>query len=660
MRRLHDIHGGVHPPSNKAQSLTRAIARAPLPEELVLPLSQHAGAPSEPIVTVGDQVLKGQMIARAAATLSVALHAPTSGEIVAIAPRPLPHPSGMDGMAIVLRADGADRWIERTAPRNWRERSREEALAAIRDAGIAGLGGAGFPTAVKLAPGPARRVRTLILNGAECEPYITADESLMIERAAEVVEGARIIAWLLDAEETLIAIEDDKPRAIAAMRAAADPDQEVVAFPAKYPSGGERQLIRILTGMEVPAGKLPADIGASCHNVGTAAAVYRALVHAEPLISRIVTVTGGAVTLAGNVEVLLGTPMRVLLDIAGCDRARLSRLLMGGPMMGFALPDDTLPVIKTTNCVLAATAGELTTEDDEGPCIRCGQCSEACPASLLPQQLYWYARAEDHAGLEKHHLFDCIECGACAWACPADIPLVQYFRASKSAIHESREQQGKAEVARQRFEQRQARLEREERARETRRKERKAAAPPPGAAPVPTPGLAAAAPAATAAGGKAPREESAGTVSRDPTVPATAPCEPAVPVTATSDAAAQRAREVEAAIERARAKKLANTQEPTHSIVSEAIERARQQALERAAATPAAAPQAPAPRAVLQNRLAVTEKKLLRSAEKLAEEEASVNPDQATLELLNRTRADLLKRRDTLRVELGMTAPLQD
>lgn len=648
MRRLHDIHGGVHPPAHKAQSLTRAIARAPLPEELVLPLSQHTGAPSEPIVTVGDQVLKGQMIARATATLSVALHAPTSGEIVAIAPRPLPHPSGMDGMAIVLRADGAERWIERTAPRDWRGRSREEALAAIRDAGIAGLGGAGFPTAVKLAPGAARRVRTLILNGAECEPYITADESLMIERAADVVEGARIIAWLLDAEETLIAIEDDKPRAIAAMRAAADPRQEVVTFPAKYPSGGERQLIRILTGMEVPAGKLPVDIGVSCHNVGTAAAVYRALVHAEPLISRIVTVTGGAVTLAGNFEVLLGTPMRVLLDMAGCDHARLSRLLMGGPMMGFAPPDDTLPVIKTTNCVLAATAGELTTEDDEGPCIRCGQCSEVCPSSLLPQQLYWYARAEDHAGLEKHHLFDCIECGACAWACPSDIPLVQYFRASKSAIRESREQQNKAEVARQRFEQRQARLEREEHAREARRKERKAAAPPPGAAPAPTPAPTAA--GAAAAGGEAPQVEPTGTAS----------CEPTMPVNASSDAAAQRAREVEAAIERARAKKLANTQEPTRSIVSEAIERARQQALERAAATPAAAPQAPPPREVLQNRLAVTEKKLLRSAEKLAEEEASANPDQATLELLNRTRADLLKRRDTLRAELGMTAQLQD
>ncbi len=633
MRRLHEIHGGVHPPANKAPSLARPIARAPLPAELVLPLAQHTGAASEPIVAVGEHVLKGQMIARAAGALSAALHAPTSGEIVAIAPRRLPHPSGMEGMAIVLRTDGADRWIERAQPPDWRSRSREDVLTAIRDAGIAGLGGAGFPTALKLAPGPARRVRTLILNGAECEPYITADESLMIERAAEVVDGARILAWLLEAGETLIAIEDDKPRAIAALRAAADPEQEVVVIPAKYPSGGEKQLIRILTGREVPSGRLPADIGVSCQNVGTAAAVHRALVHAEPLISRITTVTGGAIAAPGNFEVLLGTPLHVLLGSAGCDRPRLARLLMGGPMMGFALPDDTLPVIKTTNCVLAATAGELASEADEGPCIRCGQCSEACPVSLLPQQLYWYARAEDQANLEKHRLFDCIECGACAWSCPSSIPLVQYYRASKAMIRDSREQQRKSEAARLRFERRQARLEREERAKEARRKERKSAAAPPAAPPAATPGA----------------------------VPQASPV-PVTPAVATpvgaGDDAARRTREVEAAIERAKAKKLANTSGATRDIVGEAIERARRQALERVASTPAPAPQAPPPREVLESRLAVIEKKLLRSAEKLAEARAEV--DEATGELLQRAREDLLRRRERLREELGMAAELQD
>lgn len=619
MRRLHDIHGGIHPPASKAQSLTRPIITAPIPEELVLPLGQQAGADAEPIVTVGNRVLKGQMIARPGAAISAALHAPTSGEIVTIGPRPLPHPSGMDAPAIVLRADGNDTWIAHATPPNWRDRSRDEVLDAIRDAGIVGLGGAGFPTATKLSPGPSRQVRTLILNGAECEPYITADESLMIERAVAILEGARIMAWLLDASETLIAIEDDKPRAIAAMQTAADAGQEIVVIPAKYPSGGERQLIRILTGKEVPSGSLPADIGISCQNVGTAAAVERAIVHGEPLISRITTVTGGAVSAPGNFEVLLGTPMRVLLDRAGCDRNRLSRLLMGGPMMGFVLPNDTMPVIKSTNCILAAEPGELSTEDDEGPCIRCGLCSEACPASLLPQQLYWYSRSENQAGLEKHGLFDCIECGACAWACPSDIPLVQYFRASKAAIRDNREKQRKAEIARERFEQRQARLEREESAREARRKERKPAAAP-----------------------EAPPS---------PTAPLATPVEASSPAPAAVDL---RLRQVEEAVERAKARKLANTTGATRDIVGEAIERARLQALERVGSAAPPAPKPPPSREELAHRLTVLEKKLLRSGEKILEAEAE--GDETTLAVLRRTREDMLKRRTQLHEQLGMPA----
>lgn len=626
MRRLHDIHGGIHPPANKAQSLTRPIIVAPIPEALVLPLGQQAGADAEPIVTVGDKVLKGQMIARPGAAISAALHAPTSGEVVAIEPRPLPHPSAMDAPSIVLRADGKDTWITHGTPPDWHGRSRDEVLEAIRDAGIVGLGGAGFPTATKLSPGPSRQVHTLILNGAECEPYITADESLMVERAATILEGVRIMAWLLDARETLVAIEDDKPRAIAAMQAAANAGQEIVVIPAKYPSGGERQLIRILTGKEVPSGSLPADIGISCQNVGTAAAVERALIHGEPLISRITTVTGGAITAPGNFEVLLGTPMHVLLDSAGCDRNRLSRLLMGGPMMGFALPNDTMPVIKSTNCILAAAPGELATEDDEGPCIRCGLCSEACPASLLPQQLYWYSRSENQAGLEKHGLFDCIECGACAWACPSDIPLVQYFRASKATIRDSREKQRKAEVARERFEQRQTRLEREESAREARRKERK-----PAVAPIPETPLPPATPQATTA--------------------LATPVEAPPPAPAAVD---PRLRQVEEAVERAKARKLANTTGATRDIVGEAIERARLQALERVGSAASPAPKPPPSREELEHRLMVLEKKLLRSGEKIVEAEAE--GDEATLEVLRRTREDMLKRRAQLHEQLGMPA----
>ena len=632
MRRLWDIPGGIHPPQNKAQSVRRPIAPAPLAAELVLPLSQHAGAPAEAVVAVGDRVLKGQMIARASGTLSAALHAPSSGEIVAVEPRPVPHPSGLDAMAIVLRTDGAERWIERQPLADYRTQEREDVLARIRDAGIAGMGGAGFPAAVKLDPGPARRIRTLIINGAECEPYITSDDVLMRERAAEVVAGARIIAWLLEAEETLIAIEDNKPEAIAAMRAAAGPDIEVVPFPTKYPSGGEKQLIQIMTGREVPSGKLPADIGICCQNVGTAAATHRAIERGEPLISRITTVTGGAVAEPGNFEVLLGTPVGVLLEAAGFDAARATRLVMGGPMMGFALPHTALPAVKTTNCLLAPTATELPPPPPAQPCIRCGMCAQACPASLLPQQLYWYAQAGDHANLERQNLFDCIECGACAWVCPSSIPLVQYYRASKGAIRAAREQQCNADNARRRFESRQARIEQQEREKEARRAARKPATSPAEVSAMPVP-------AAT------------------PATPAVAVPAAAAPVP--DPRAAERASQVEAAVQRVKAKKLAAAGEH-RDVVAEAIERARRQALERAAAMPAAAPAAPEQptRETLERRVATLEQKLARAAEKLAAADGA--GEAGTAALLARAKADLEKRLAEARRELETLAAVQD
>jgi electron transport complex protein RnfC len=623
MRRLWDIHGGIHPPQNKSQSLRHPIARAPLPPELVLPLQQHSGAPAEPVVAVGERVLKGQLIARGGGALSAALHAPTSGEIVAIAPRAVPHPSGMEAMAIVLRPDGAERWTERRPIADYRAGTREDVLARIRDAGIAGLGGAGFPTALKLGPAPARRIRTLIINGAECEPYITADDMLMRERAAEVVAGARIIAWLLDALETLVAIEDNKPEAIAAMRAAAGDGIEVVPFPTKYPSGGEKQLIQILTGLEVPSGRLPADIGVCCQNVGTAAEIHRAVERGEPLISRVTTVTGAAVAEPRNFEVLLGTPMSFLLALAGFDAARAVRIVMGGPMMGFALPHAEVPVIKTTNCILAPTREELPPPPPPQPCIRCAMCAQACPASLLPQQLYWYSRAEDYANLEKQHLFDCIECGACSWVCPSNIPLVQYYRASKGAIRQNREQQRKAEIARRRFERRQARIESQEREKEARRAARQHdARATPGAAPAADEAAAAAVPAPDAA-------------------------------------AAARASVVEEAVARVKAKKLAGAGEHRDA-VGEAIERARRLALERAAATPAtpAPAREPPSREALERKLATLEQKLLRATEKLAAAESA--GDAATAELLARARDDLGRRLAEARREIDALAAPQE
>ncbi len=478
MRRIWDFHGGVHPPENKHQSLTRPIQPAGIPPELTLPLNQHIGAPAEPVVAVGDHVLKGQMIAKPLGLVSVPVHAPTSGSIVAIEPRQVAHPSGLETLCIVIATDGEDRWIAHEGVQDFRELDREALLALIRQSGIAGMGGAGFPTAVKLGVDPDRvGIKTLILNGTECEPYITADDILMRERAADIIAGVEILQHLLQPEETLLGLEDNKPEGIEAMRAAsAGKPMEVVVFPTKYPSGGEKQLIEILTGKQVPSGGLPADIGIVCQNVGTAVAIGRAVLQGEPLISRVTTVTGDAVDTQQNYEVLLGTPMDFLLTEAGFRAGKQQRLVMGGPMMGITVPDTTVPIVKTTNCILAPTAEELPPPPPAQACIRCGLCAEACPASLLPQQLYWFARGKEYEKLESHNLFDCIECGACSYACPSDIPLVQYYRASKAEITQLRRDQAKADHSKTRFEARQDRLQREAEEKEAQRAARKKAA----------------------------------------------------------------------------------------------------------------------------------------------------------------------------------------
>ena len=429
MRKIFGFHGGIHPPEHKHPSADAPIAAAGIPPTLVLPLSQHIGAPAVPLVEVGDTVLKGQKVAAARGAVSAAVHAPTSGRVAAIEDRLVAHPSGLSAPCIVIDTDGRDEWIEHHGVKDYTRLDSAVLLERVRDAGIAGLGGAGFPTAVKLEPRGAGGIHTLILNGTECEPYITADDRLMRERAAQIVSGAEIIRHLVQPGETLIGIEDNKPEALAAMReAAADTAMEVIEFPTKYPSGGEKQLIEILTGKQVPSGGLPADIGILCQNLGTAAAVHDAVVLGRPLISRITTVTGEAVAKPGNYEVLLGTPMAYLLARAGYDADRNNRLIMGGPMMGFTVPDAGVPVVKTTNCLLAPTTDELPAPPPPQACIRCGLCAEACPATLLPQQLFWFSQGKEFEKLEAHNLFDCIECGACSWVCPSNIPLVQYYR----------------------------------------------------------------------------------------------------------------------------------------------------------------------------------------------------------------------------------------
>ncbi|WP_312168741.1 electron transport complex subunit RsxC [Stutzerimonas kunmingensis] len=471
--KIWDIHGGIHPPEHKDLSNRTPIQPAPLPKRLVLPLTQHLGAPAEPCVTLGERVLKGQQIAVASGFVSAPLHAPTSGLVSLIGPQPYPHVSGMLANAIVIDSDGEDKWIDLHPQPDYRELERPALLELIRQAGISGLGGAGFPTAVKLSPPPTQTIRTLIINGTECEPYITADDLLMREKAAELVAGIEILVHLIQPQEVLIGIEDNKPEAIAAVRAAiGERPFTLKVFPTKYPSGGEKQLIQILTGEEVPSGGLPADIGMLCQNVGTCVAIHDSVLLGKPLISRITTLTGEALARPMNVEVLIGTPVDELLAFAGLDQHRLNRLIMGGPMMGFSLPSLEVPVVKTTNCLLASTLEELPPPPPALPCIRCGECAEACPVSLLPQQLHFFALGQEHEQLKAHNLFDCIECGACAYVCPSNIPLVQYYRAAKGEIRELEQKQQKAEHSKQRFELRQERLRRAEEQKEAERKAR--------------------------------------------------------------------------------------------------------------------------------------------------------------------------------------------
>jgi electron transport complex protein RnfC len=479
--RLTPLVGGIHPPGEKALSADAPIVDAGLPERLVLPLAQHLGAAAEPCVEPGTRVRRGETVARGPGVVSADVHASTSGTVVAVEDAPVPHPSGLSAPCVILAPDGDDAAVATRPDPQWRTRERGDLLERVRAAGIAGLGGAGFPTAVKL--GARAPIDTLVLNGAECEPYITADDRLLREAAADVIAGVDVLLHLLGATRCLFAVEDNKPEAAAALRAALDdldaPTREAIALvviPTAYPSGGERQLIQILTGHEVPAGGLPADLGIVCHNPGTAVAVHRAVAHGEALTARVTTLTGRALARPGNRRVRLGTPFAHLLAEAGVDPDALDRLIMGGPMMGFAVDDPAVPVVKTTNCVLAATRAELPPPPPAQACIRCGLCADACPASLLPQQLHWYAQAKDFDALRSHHLDDCIECGACAWVCPSHIPLVQSYRFAKGEIRAQEAEARRAAIARERFEFRQARVEAEAAERAERRRARAEAA----------------------------------------------------------------------------------------------------------------------------------------------------------------------------------------
>ncbi|MFI8416402.1 electron transport complex subunit RsxC [Serratia sp. NPDC078593] len=466
--RIWDFDGGIHPPEMKTQSNGVPLRHAPLPEIFIIPLQQHLGPEGELIVDVGDSVLKGQpLTVGRGRTLPV--HAPTSGTVVAIKPHITAHPSGLAELCVIIRADGEDRWCDRTPVADYRQVAASELITRIHQAGIAGLGGAGFPTASKLQGG-ASGVETLILNAAECEPYITADDRLMQEHAEQILQGTEILRYLLNPKVTLIGIEDNKPHAIAALKLALreHPHIALRVIPTKYPSGGAKQLTKILTGKEVPHGKHSSAIGVLMQNVGTAFAIKRAIVDGEPLIERVVTLTGEALSSPGNLWARIGTPVEHLLKFAGFQPQPKQMVVMGGPLMGFTLPALNVPIVKISNCILAPTVDEMAPSEPEQSCIRCGLCVDACPAGLLPQQLYWFSRGQEHDKARNHHLFDCIECGACAYVCPSNIPLVQYYRQEKSEIKAIDQEAARAAEAKARYEAKLARMEREKLAREAR------------------------------------------------------------------------------------------------------------------------------------------------------------------------------------------------
>ena len=508
VQKLWRMRGGVHPEFHKNDSTRQGIQQAGVPPQLIIPLQQHVGHLPDLKVAVGEKVEKGQMLASVSAVgIGAVIHAPTSGVISSIEERAIPHPSGLNGTCIVLDSDGEDNWgNQRFEPHSdYRECTVESLLARIEDAGVVGLGGAVFPSEVKLASAGESNVETLIINGAECEPYISCDDLLMRERASEVLIGIDVLMHLLKAKRCIIGIEDNKPEAIAALNQAlaqykagqqnnqaSDHNQktlpsasliEVVAVPTMYPSGDARQLTRILTGVEIPKNVRSTSLGLLCHNVGTAYSIYQAVVEGKPLISRITTITGNGIKAPKNFEALIGTPFSFLIEQAGGYTDKAERLIMGGPMMGIALPSDELPIVKACNCILVSSRDELRLNDHEEsseerlvmPCIRCGKCMQACPVKLLPQQMYWHTRARDFEKVAEHKLSDCIECGACSYVCPSHIPLVDYFRFAKTEMKAQQHAAVKASQSRERHEFHEFRKEREKAEREEKRRKQKEA-----------------------------------------------------------------------------------------------------------------------------------------------------------------------------------------
>ena len=476
-RYLHKFHGGVFPKYSKELSANQPVRAQIMPSKLILPLEQQVGLVAELLVNVGDYVQKNQLLAKSSkdpkTALIVPIHAPTSGIIESIEPAILAHPSGLQDLCIILKPDGKNNTLENVLQVPKKPITTPDKLKEILvNSGIIGMGGAGFPTYAKIPTRPGQ-IHTLLINGAECEPFITCDDLLMQTQAKEIVKGALITAQALGSSKIICGIESNKPSAIKAMTAAAKGSiVEIQSVESVYPMGGQKQLTLELTGIEMPHKVHAVDIGLLMMNVATFAAIYKAVHFGEPLTSRMVTVSGLGFHKPFNSMVMIGTPFIELAQAAQPKGQLDYPLIMGGPMMGVKVKDNGVPITKTTNCILANPPEPV---DMQMPCIRCGECMDACPVNLLPQQMYFHAQAHEFDKVEKLNVYDCIECGCCSFVCPSHIPLVQYYRHSKSEIKEKHAEQKAADLAKERHDFRIARIEREKAEREARLKAKKEA-----------------------------------------------------------------------------------------------------------------------------------------------------------------------------------------